>query len=111
MQSNLELIEKLANSPQKTFMEHNLEAMGIHHPDWEDLVRKGFLTVDKSKSYPEWVFSLSSSAYDLIQNKQIAERGNALTKKSLFWQKLSFTISIGIALLALIVAILAYLKP
>jgi len=39
------------------------------------------------------------------------EKPTKLAEKNLFWQKWGFLISIGIALLALIVAIFSYFKP
>ena len=114
MKENIELIEKLAKLKQSSFREDQLEPLGIRYAEREDLVRKGLLKVDKSQPYPLWVFFLSDSAYSLIQNKQIGEKEIALTKENALWQKWGVIItllSFGVAILALIVAIFALLKP
>lgn len=100
MESNLKIIEKLAKSSQKVFREHNLEQMDIHRYDWEDLERKGFLIVNRSKPYPEWDFYLSRHAYEQID-----------AKKSRFLQKWGIILIAILSTIAIIIAIASFLKP
>lgn len=114
MEENLAIIEKLCDLKQRSFRIDELEKLGIHHDERDDLVRKKLLNVDNTNPFPDWIYFVSDSAYGLVQNKKIAENGVAYAKTGIMWQKIGIGLawfSLAIALIALGIAILAYLRP
>jgi len=104
MDRNIEIIRQLAELKETEFRDDQLEKIGIHYNDREDLVRKGFLK--REGEYPERVYFLSGSAYSLIssnQHEKIAEKGFS-------WQKWGIVIASILSLAAIILAILSYFK-
>ncbi len=116
MKENLEIIEKLANiKGESHWREDQLEKMGIMANERDDLLRKNLLKICyPSGRLQSQEFSLTDSAYALTQAKKTGEEEVVIAKQNLFWQKWGIIIAIlsfGVAILALIVAIIALLKP
>lgn len=106
MDRNIEIIKQLAKSDQKEFRIDQFEKMKIYKNEVDDLVRKGFLRIDKSQGFPNWTYFLTEYAYMLTssdQNKKIAEKG-------ISWQKWGVIISLIVGVSALIMAVLSYFK-
>jgi hypothetical protein len=99
MERHIKIIKQLAESTQSDFRDDQLEKIGIHYNDREDLVRKGFLKIEGV--YPERVYFLTDSAYMLIsanQHEKIAEKGFS-------WQKLGIAASIILSIIAILISV------
>ena len=83
MDKNHEIVVKLAKVNQKWFREDELDKLGANYYDREDLVRKGFLKIDKTESYPAWKFFLTDSAYMFIVAMN-TEKASEETRKLTF---------------------------